>query len=252
MAAHECRVVVLGAQCVGKTSLISRVCLFFALSQKSNSSTQYLHKVMPQDWQPTLEDQFRSNVRVGDTTVMLEVLDTAGQEEYAMLHEPYVTVADGVIVVFSLIEKSSLERALKICQTTAASPKGPLIVIGNKADLAGGAGCVSDEVRRYIAGRFGSYFETSAATGEGVVEAWEALLTKILALRSPRPAATTTTTSAAPKSPRRQKSAHDLVSKSPDLVPSAAQKPNEEEEADSVPKRSKAPCLPTREVCTLS
>ena len=42
---------------------------------------------------------------------MLDILDTAGQEEYSSVREQYITTADGFLIVYSITDRSSFLEA---------------------------------------------------------------------------------------------------------------------------------------------
>ena len=42
---------------------------------------------------------------------VLDILDTAGQEEYSSVREQYITTADGFLIVYSITDRSSFLEA---------------------------------------------------------------------------------------------------------------------------------------------
>lgn len=67
--AHETRVVLFGAACVGKTALVLR----------------FTNDYFPEVYDPSIEDSYRKQAMVDSHAYLVSVLDTAGQEEYAIL-----------------------------------------------------------------------------------------------------------------------------------------------------------------------
>lgn len=133
---------------------------------------------MAKEASPTIEEQFQASVKVGDETVLLDVIDTAGQEEYSMLYEPYLSVADGLMVVFSLMDWKSLERAQQLIETNLNGAALPFIIVGNKLDVPKQQRLSStEEITKQYGAR---YFEASALMGTNVTDVWEALIKKIL------------------------------------------------------------------------
>lgn len=50
-------------------------------------------------YDPTIEANYRKQVTVDQDAVMLDILDTAGQEEYSVLREQYMRMGDGFLLV---------------------------------------------------------------------------------------------------------------------------------------------------------
>jgi len=68
----------------------------------------------------------------------LEILDTAGQEEYKALRDQYMRQADGFLCVYSIIDKKSftelnefVEQILRVKDKDTY----PMVLCGNKCDL---------------------------------------------------------------------------------------------------------------------
>lgn len=52
---------------------------------KSALTIQFIHSHFVNEYDPTIEDSYRKHCIIGDETVLLEILDTAGQEEYSAM-----------------------------------------------------------------------------------------------------------------------------------------------------------------------
>ena len=59
-------------------------------------------------------DSYRKQVMVGGDRVMLDIVDTAGQEDYAAVRDHYLRSADGYLCVFSLAEPESLQDIIDL------------------------------------------------------------------------------------------------------------------------------------------
>lgn len=157
-----------------------------------------------------------------------------------MLHDPYVTVADGLVVVFSLIEKSSLDRALRMIAENSERTSAPFILVGNKYDLLTSDNIVSEAVKKQFAGRF---FQTSAVTGTNVVEAWEYLLQQIVARRGP-------VASPPPRIASPVKARSNTIDNAAKPSPPAQRPPLDDDDSSAEPKQGQ--CLPAKEACAIS
>lgn len=60
------------------------------------------------------EDSYRKQVEVDGQACVLDIVDTAGQEEYSALVEQYMKSGDGFAIVFSITSPTSFEFAQKI------------------------------------------------------------------------------------------------------------------------------------------
>ena len=47
-------------------------------------------------------------------TCLLDILDTAGQEEYSVMRDNYMRLADGLLLVYSVTDPQTFEEATKI------------------------------------------------------------------------------------------------------------------------------------------
>ncbi|KAF2402295.1 ras-2 [Trichodelitschia bisporula] len=88
------KLVVLGDGGVGKTALTIQLCLN--------------HFVETYD--PTIEDSYRKQVQIDGQSCMLEVLDTAGQEEYTALRDQWIRDGEGFLLVYSVSSRASFNR----------------------------------------------------------------------------------------------------------------------------------------------
>ncbi|KAL8977604.1 MAG: hypothetical protein Q9177_006599 [Variospora cf. flavescens] len=136
------KLVVLGDGGVGKTALTIQLCLN--------------HFVETYD--PTIEDSYRKQVVIDGQSCMLEVLDTAGQEEYTALRDQWIRDGEGFVLVYSITSRASFSRIRKFHSqiqrvkdsSSTSSPtasylsspitpapgggQAPVMLVGNKSD----------------------------------------------------------------------------------------------------------------------
>jgi small GTP-binding protein len=87
-----------------------------------------------------LADSYRKQCVIDDEVALLDVLDTAGQEEYSAMREQYMRTGEGFLLVYSITSRQSFEEILTFeQQILRVKDKDyfPMIVVGNKADLEG-------------------------------------------------------------------------------------------------------------------
>lgn len=75
---------------------------------------------------------------IDDEVALLDVLDTAGQEEYSAMREQYMRTGEGFLLVYSITSRSSYEEIMTFQQQILRVKDKdyfPLIVVANKCDL---------------------------------------------------------------------------------------------------------------------
>jgi len=147
------RVTLLGDGGVGKTALA----LQFTMSRFMES------------YDPTLEDVYMKQLAVDERLCRVEVIDTAGQQEYSALQDQWVREGQGFILVYSVTSRSSFSRLEDFHQTMLRIKRSTpvFIVVGNKSDQPSRE--VSQEEGLRLAQKFGCQFmETSAKTSMNV------------------------------------------------------------------------------------
>ena len=110
--------------------------------------------------------------------MVLNILDTAGQEEFSAMRAQYIRKGQGFVLVFSVIERSSfveLESLHDAILQGKDNTTVPLVVVGNKIDLPNRQ--VSTQEGLDQAHVFGAaYVETSAKTRQNIDLVFEELV----------------------------------------------------------------------------
>lgn len=174
---HVC---MLGAGAVGKSAL----------------TLQFIQGQFVPDYDPTIEDAYRKPTTIDGSPLLLDVLDTAGQEDFIALRASWMRNKDGFVLVFSIINKKSFEQIEsfyeQICEVYEENPP-PIILCGNKADLDNVEVLesnpklyqreVSSKDAQKLAEKWSccAYIETSAKTGTNVTELYSTLVRHIIA-----------------------------------------------------------------------
>ncbi|KAG9314569.1 P-loop containing nucleoside triphosphate hydrolase protein [Chiua virens] len=123
-----------------------------------------------QTYDPTIEDAYRKQLIVDNKMCFVEVIDTAGQEEYATLRDQWVREGQGFILVYSIASRSTFERLEVFRQSMikVKRQKPIFMLVGNKCDKTYERE-VSREEGIALARTFGCEFmETSARTAYNV------------------------------------------------------------------------------------
>ena len=85
-------------------------------------------------------DSYRKQCVIDDEVALLDVLDTAGQEEYSAMREQYMRTGEGFLLVYSITSRQSFEEIMTFQQQILRVKDRdyfPIIVVGNKCDLEG-------------------------------------------------------------------------------------------------------------------
>uniref|UniRef100_A0A8I5R6D4 RAS related 2 n=1 Tax=Papio anubis TaxID=9555 RepID=A0A8I5R6D4_PAPAN len=116
------RLVVVGGGGVGKSAL----------------TIQFIQSYFVTDYDPTIEDSYTKQCVIDDRAARLDILDTAGQEEFGAMREQYMRTGEGFLLVFSVTDRGSFEEIYKFQRQILRvkdRDEFPMILIGNKADL---------------------------------------------------------------------------------------------------------------------
>lgn len=75
---------------------------------------------------PGLQDSYRKQVVIDGETCLLDILDTAGQEEYSAMRDQYMRTGEGFLCVFAINNTKSFED---IHQYRSVSWEGPFSLL---------------------------------------------------------------------------------------------------------------------------
>lgn len=78
--------------------------------RKSALTIQLLQKIFVPDYNPTIQDAFLKHTNIDNQWAILDVLDTAQQEEFSTFREQYMLTGDGFPIVFSVTDKATFEH----------------------------------------------------------------------------------------------------------------------------------------------
>lgn len=105
---------------------------------KSSLSIQFVEGQFVDSYDPTIENTFHTTIKHKGQEFTIDLVDTAGQDEYTILPQSYVVDNHGYILVYSVTSRKSFEvvqdirdRLLDLTGTTFL----PILLVGNKTDL---------------------------------------------------------------------------------------------------------------------
>jgi len=149
---------------------------------KSCLTIQFIADRFVEDYDPTLADSYRKQVTVDGEECLLDIFDTAGQEDFSAVRDQYMRTGDGFLCVYAVTLKNSFdevatfhEHILRVKDVETI----PFVLVGNKADLESSR-VVSKADGEALAGRLKCKFmEASAKTKLNVHEAFHELVREI-------------------------------------------------------------------------
>lgn len=115
---------------------------------KSALTIQFIQSYFVTDYDPTIEDSYTKQCIVDDVVARLDILDTAGQEEFSAMREQYMRSGEGFLLVFSVTDRSSFDEIYKFHKQILRvkdREEFPMILVGNKADLEQQRAVTSEE-----------------------------------------------------------------------------------------------------------
>ncbi|KAK2705483.1 hypothetical protein QYM36_015765 [Artemia franciscana] len=132
---------------------------------KSAITIQFFQKLFVTDYDPTIEDSYLQHCEVDGDMCILDVLDTAGQEEFSAMREQYMRKGDGFLLVYSVTDKQSFDNIDQFrtqVQRVKDRDSVPMLLVANKIDLVH-MRRITEEQGREAASRLNiPYMETSA------------------------------------------------------------------------------------------
>ncbi|VDK80107.1 unnamed protein product [Litomosoides sigmodontis] len=148
---------------------------------KSALTIQLIQNHFVEEYDPTIEDSYRKQVVIDGETCLLDILDTAGQEEYSAMRDQYMRTGEGFLLVFAVNEAKSFENVTQYrdqIRRVKDSDEVPMVLVGNKCDLAQRA--VESRTILDASRSLGMpAVETSAKTRMGVDDAFYTLVREI-------------------------------------------------------------------------
>eukprot|EP01124_Arcella_intermedia_P002199 TRINITY_DN11204_c0_g1_i3.p1 TRINITY_DN11204_c0_g1~~TRINITY_DN11204_c0_g1_i3.p1 ORF type:complete len:191 (+),score=30.03 TRINITY_DN11204_c0_g1_i3:26-598(+) len=163
----EYKVVVLGGGAVGKSAL----------------TIQCVQNHFIIEYDPTIEDSYRKQVAIDGETCILDILDTAGQEQYSAMRDMYMRGGQGFVLAYSITSRLSFGEVSGVFHDQILRAKDadqvPMVLVGNKSDLEAQRE-VSQEEGERLAKQWGiPFFESSALTRTNVDEVFFSVVREI-------------------------------------------------------------------------
>jgi len=157
---------------VVKTLNYKLVLLGDAAVGKSSSVERFVKNEFFEFQQPTIGAAFLTqSVQLDDYIVRFEIWDTAGQERYRSLAPMYYRGAAAALVVYDITDQDSFTGAKTWIEELQRQGSADIVIglAGNKCDLSSKRAVPLQEAKGYAQDNGCIFFETSAKTGENIV-----------------------------------------------------------------------------------
>jgi small GTP-binding protein len=161
------KITVVGDVRVGKTSLI----------------TKYTLGTFEMDYVETIGAQFsKYDKNIDDNNIRLLFWDIAGQRDFDFLRPSFYRDTSAAIIVYSLEENKLGELSFENINTWNQEIKQfcgnvPIVLFANKVDLVDYVNLDQGHIQKIVSDlNFLNYYITSAKSGQGVHEAFDAII----------------------------------------------------------------------------
>lgn len=166
------KIAVVGSRSVGKLSMTVR----------------FVEDHFVESYYPTIENQFTKSISYKNEEYIIDILDTAGQDEFSIMNEKHLIGIHGYLLVYSVTSRQSFELMDvirdKILNSIGADSM-PMVLVGNKCDLnfqrqvetADGEALA----RKYKC----EFLETSVRDNVNINRAFESLVDEIEKIQNP-------------------------------------------------------------------
>uniref|UniRef100_A0A8D0GDS6 Ras like without CAAX 2 n=1 Tax=Sphenodon punctatus TaxID=8508 RepID=A0A8D0GDS6_SPHPU len=114
--------------------IVSLSALFFLPAM----TMQFISHQFPDYHDPTIEDAYKTQVRIDDEPAYLDILDTAGQLKFTAMRDQYMRGGEGFIICYSITDRQSFQEAAEfkeLIYRVRHTYNIPLVLVGNKIDL---------------------------------------------------------------------------------------------------------------------
>ncbi|CAD7928252.1 unnamed protein product [Amoebophrya sp. A120] len=159
---NKYKLVFLGEQAVGKTSIITR----------------FMYDTFDYNYQATIGIDFLSKTMyLEDRSVRLQLWDTAGQERFRSLIPSYIRDSSAAVVVYDVTNRASFLNTVKWVEDvrTERGKDVVIILVGNKNDIADRRQVSTEEGQQKAAEFNVMFIETSAKAGHNVKQLFRQL-----------------------------------------------------------------------------
>lgn len=157
---------------------------------KSSMTVRYVEDHFVESYYPTIENQFSKTITYKNQEYEVEILDTAGQDEFSIMNQKHLIGVHGYLLVYSVTSRQSFEL-IEVIRDKILNSIGadtiPMVLVGNKNDL-NYQRQVSEAEGKKLADLFGcAFLETSVRDNININKTFENLIDEIESIQNPAP-----------------------------------------------------------------
>ena len=161
---------------------------------KSAITVQFVQNIFIERYDPTIEDSYRKMVECQSKTWILEILDSAGTEQFTSMRDLYIKNSDAIILVYSKTSLISFNDLTPIYDQIVRvripdwcidnEMDIPIVLCANKCDLLDDF-VVTKEQGEQLANEWNTYcFEVSAKTKCNITEMFIHTIESVINIRN--------------------------------------------------------------------
>ncbi|EMP31243.1 GTPase RhebL1 [Chelonia mydas] len=151
--------------CEGGTVTLTCLCVLPGKG-KTSLAHQFVDGEFLECYDPTVESTYNKMLMVGKDEFHLQLVDTAGQDEYTILPPSFSIGIHGYLLVYSVTSLRSFQ-VVKTLHNRLYESRGktrmPVVLVGNKADLSLESREVKTDEGKKLADTWGAVFLESSA-----------------------------------------------------------------------------------------
>ncbi|RKU43450.1 GTP-binding protein [Coniochaeta pulveracea] len=156
---------------------------------KSSLAVRFVDNHFVESYYPTIENTFSKQIKIRNQEYDLEIVDTAGQDEYSILNSRHLIGIHGYMLVYSVANNQTFDMITTIRDkilNNIGSEKVPICIVGNKSDLRPEQRQVTPEQGKKLGEELGcAWTEASARYDVNVAKAFELLIEEIEKAQNP-------------------------------------------------------------------
>jgi len=162
------KIVILGAGTVGKSAITVRM----------------VANTFKETYDATIEDRYQCDIEFNGKNKRLDILDTAGQEQFEALQHHWIREGDAFLLVYSVNSRATFNHCRKCYETICRvkdDERVDLVLIGNKTDLPEEDHEVSYDDGLALANEWKvPFLATSAKDNSNITEAFQSIVRECL------------------------------------------------------------------------
>ncbi|XP_060677060.1 GTP-binding protein Rheb-like [Hemiscyllium ocellatum] len=160
------KIAVLGYRSVGKSSL----------------TIQFVEGQFIECYDPTIENTFNKTINFDGQDFYLQLVDTAGQDEYSIFSRSHTVDVHGYVLVYSVTSMKSFE-VIKVIHSKLLDMVGkiqiPTVLVANKRDLSKQRVVQTEEGKKLADSWGAAFLESSAKQNDTTVQIFKMMIQEI-------------------------------------------------------------------------